>query len=212
MTDLHAALLAAISAREERARAATAGPWKHIGRNWIEPATPIDVTEADWGPDGHTSMFVHTNEGQGAWRVEDVAFIAAEDPTSVLRQTTEDRWMLSQHNPDKTDLARGLDPECSCGYDLHRMCPHVLSITRRYGVDLSEPPGEGLMTTGDDMEALAKHPLHDVFTAGMSAATSSDFGTGDERDDRIVRYGLNVMNRVLAELAAAESHGCGKEQ
>lgn len=127
MTDLHSVLLEAITARQERAKAAA-----RFGAEWIA-SFYSDLDEwrirTKGGREGVADVIAHDDV------MEQVAkFMAGEDPAAVLLQTTEDLWMLGQHEPDEADVARGLDPECSCGYQYHRTCPHIRSLARRYGL------------------------------------------------------------------------------
>lgn len=133
MTDLTKAITEALDQAERLARGASPGPWRHVGRNMIEPAAPIEVTEADWGRDGHTLMFVHANEGQGAWSVPDVAHIAANDPATVLRAVAADRRVLERHAPcgrfDHNDLSG------HCGVCWKRWpCEDIRDLADRLGV------------------------------------------------------------------------------
>lgn len=60
---------------EARADAATSGPWVYLGKNRID-TPPIDVDEADWGPEGHQGLAIHTAQETRAYRYADAIFIA----------------------------------------------------------------------------------------------------------------------------------------
>jgi len=58
--------------------------------------------------------------------------------------------------------------------------------------------------TEADVIAVADHPLTAVWQAGVSAATSPDFrdADGELNEAMYVRYALNVMRRVHAQVEA----------
>jgi hypothetical protein len=61
-------------------------------------------------------------------------FVARNDPDQIIRDCTEDLWLLSPHQPHPNDVRNGFDPECTCGHWQQRTCPNVESLMRRYGI------------------------------------------------------------------------------
>lgn len=55
---------------------ATRGPWQYLSRNAIS-TPPIDIDEANWGPEGHSGYRIHTAQDTGAWKYADAALFAA---------------------------------------------------------------------------------------------------------------------------------------
>lgn len=110
-----------LNAIRARADAATPGPWRHVGKNWIGTPVEIDVTEADWGSEGHTSFFVHTNEGGGAWRIEDVEFIAnARTDVPALVAEVE---RLRRERDEALDAVRDAEDEIRWLQEMQGMMP-----------------------------------------------------------------------------------------
>lgn len=77
--------LAATKIRET-ANAATPGPWTAdpVRPRYITTAAPIDIDEADWGPEGHTAYRLGTMQDPNAWRYADVTYIALMSPPVAL--------------------------------------------------------------------------------------------------------------------------------
>jgi hypothetical protein len=128
MTSLHGQIRAAIEVRQQRARAATPGPWTASGLN-MDPYVTAD--------DGHVvaALVRAYSECAIALDKDDALFIAAENPAVVLRHCDEDLDVLERH-PICTD------PNCAGG-DCHTCrrefypCPEVLSLAHRYGIEAS---------------------------------------------------------------------------
>ena len=66
----------------ERAQAATPGPWSTTADRprYITTAAPIEIDEADWGPDVGNEFKVVTARDSRAWRYADVTYIATMHP------------------------------------------------------------------------------------------------------------------------------------
>lgn len=137
MTDLHAVLLAAITARQERAQAAAEGwptNWEAYahepGARDRDPEREVWLVGAEELDTMNGKLICEVGQHD---RAELIArLIAAEDPAAVLRQCTEDLAILDQH-PHGHNIVTGahvcvgcLDPS-PCGW--------VLSLARRYGID-----------------------------------------------------------------------------
>lgn len=73
-----------------RLAAATPGPWEADEKRprWITTAAPIEIDEADWGPEGHTMYRLGTNADDRAWRYADVTLIA-NAPADIA-------WLLAE--------------------------------------------------------------------------------------------------------------------
>lgn len=69
---------------------------------------------------------------------------------------------------------------------------------------MTSPTPEAYEPSEADVIAMADHPLIAVWQAGVSAATSLDFRDADDElnEAMYVRYALNVMRRVHAEVEA----------
>lgn len=97
MSDLHAALLEAITARKARAEAASPGPWIICDPNEGSGALPFwnVVNDAYLNPSGDDEpvLDVELHVGSKA----DADLIAAEDPAAVLRQCERDLKVLARH-------------------------------------------------------------------------------------------------------------------
>ena len=102
----------------------TVGPWHR------------EVEQAVWSCDDELDGCPEEARG---W-IAEARHIAANDPACIIRDCTEDLWLLSQHEPDEADVARGLDPECTCGDLVNRQCPQVLSLARRYDIATEATP------------------------------------------------------------------------
>lgn len=72
------------AALDALAAAATPGPWRHVSKNVID-TPPIDVDEADWGPEGHHGYVLRSWSDGTGWRNADAAYIAAASPDVVRR-------------------------------------------------------------------------------------------------------------------------------
>ena len=83
MTDLHARLLAAVTARRELAQAATPGPWANRGRTILRPDGDYVVVgvgaRKSWPSD------------------EDAEHIAFNDPAQILRDIEAHLKILERH-------------------------------------------------------------------------------------------------------------------
>lgn len=96
--DLHSALLEAITARRERAKAATEGPWAidHDGEDWWLLGGGVERSAEEYGIASSFELNRHAEA--------DIRFIAAESPDAVLRQCARDLRVLERHEPDVEGL------------------------------------------------------------------------------------------------------------
>lgn len=125
MNILQATLVNAVVDRHSRALKASVGPWKYDGN----PSAAIV------GDEPQRTIIACAFSYPDIICYHNARFVAANSPDVVIRGCEEDLWLLGRHNPDEQDLKAGLDPDCSCGSGLHRQCPYVLSMCRRYGMD-----------------------------------------------------------------------------
>jgi hypothetical protein len=120
--DLHAALLAAISAREERA----------------QRALDVDLS-GRWAIQSQRSTPAELEAVADFWQAETSA-------TAVLRQTARDRRVLERHRP-YWFTAGGVHCE-TCGFrvepELAYPCAELSDLAEAYGIELpAELPGDG---------------------------------------------------------------------
>lgn len=119
---------------------ATRGPWRYLSRNAIS-TPPIDIDEANWGPEGHSGYRIHTAQDTGAWKYADAALFAASRTavpamaaalTAVLERHHRRVWSILSGDsatfaqteyPDQCDHCRRAYP-----------CPTVEAIETALGV------------------------------------------------------------------------------
>ncbi len=105
---LHDNLLAAITARQERARAALSGPYDQLSVSWPRTA------------------------GKNAL----IEFIAAEDPAAVLRHCARDLKVLQRHAPavDLPELCCWCYTDTTDDY-VPWPCPEIRDLAEAYGLE-----------------------------------------------------------------------------
>lgn len=124
MTDLHAAIEAAIAEDEQLARHATQGAWKLWA---MEVRAAVDGTS-----NLDTSLPVARTYHEDGLRTHNALHIARHDPASVLRQVEAYRWILDLHPVDcrVCDPLR-LAPE---GF----ACPTRRALAHAYAIEVPE--------------------------------------------------------------------------
>ena len=131
---LHDRLLAAVTARQVRARAATPGPWRAFGR-WVahEASGCTCGGGAEWPHEphcGYEPMFRSTDP-------EEAAFIAAEDPAAVLRHCERDLKVLERHEQATIGGAPlAMHDECRCIAPWP--CDDIRDLAAAYAIDTEE--------------------------------------------------------------------------
>lgn len=129
---LHARIHAAVTARQERAQAATPGPWS--------PPEPDD--DGHWvmnGRQGTAEYAVGLTVPYNPRAEADAAFIAAENPAFVLAQCAEDLDVLARHA--HTVVWGGNEPVgARCGFcgTVVDACFEIRSLARRYAISTEE--------------------------------------------------------------------------
>lgn len=187
MPDLHSRIAVEIERRLAVARAATPGPWRHDpAKQWHAPEDLAERRNGEEfvGAGKPTIAIAATGPADHSQSMMDADHIALHDPADAERRYSAALRVLNRHAPAPrlTDPLRGeVDP-----WDLAD-CAHC-------------------------DEALPCRDLRDLAASlGLSsAATSPDFrdADGELNEAAYVRYALNVMRRVHAEVAAAaESRG-----
>lgn len=97
-TDLHARLIAAVTARRELAQAATPGPWA-IWRDLDHQGFYTVGDEAGVIPEGAVETDGECNPTAHVYVEPDAAFIAANSPAQILRDTEAHLKILERHKP-----------------------------------------------------------------------------------------------------------------
>jgi hypothetical protein len=140
VSTLHDQLEAAIKERLAVAQAATPGPWRYNpSKAWHSPEDlPTRRNGEEFvgaGPLDATVGVAATGPADEPQSMADATFIAANGPDRIIRDCTEDLWLLRKHPPCT-------DEDCAGG-DCHSCtqfmpCSHVVSLMRRYGVEVPE--------------------------------------------------------------------------
>jgi len=138
---LHDRLEAAVRARLSVAREATPGPWVADPTGTVAAQADLVDDMLTW-PNGPSEVAECYRSERPTERADNAAHIAANSPDRIIRDGTEDLWLLSLHQPHPNDVRNGFDPECTCGYWQQRTCPNVLSLARRYGITEVSDGGE----------------------------------------------------------------------
>ena len=132
--DLAARLLAAIDAKESKARAAAThapGPWR-VDPDDNDAMLPTGVWVEDAADTGVAVV-------RGNYRAE---FLVDNQPDTVLRRCAADRKILAEHQPDGTAYGDQLCRRCTLGDEasdkLHRWfiwpCPTLRALAEGYGI------------------------------------------------------------------------------
>jgi hypothetical protein len=141
VTDLVSRLLEAITAKEEKARAASPSPWA-LHRDSLGDDHWADISAADG------SSPVDTESGAIGPNLATVEFIADNDPSSVLRRCAADRRRAERHAPSAPGIGpfesrRFKDPDaliCThCSHDgdwgaTVWPCPDFTDLVDSYGL------------------------------------------------------------------------------
>ncbi len=129
--DLVAWLTQVWDEQEKAAREATEGPWEAEASSCINrlPGGKADEwvawyirSPADDGENGWSMVAAVERDARdqklwgGIWNPADAAFIAANDPASVLARIAADRQILALHQPLRLDF----DPITGCSTCSHR--------------------------------------------------------------------------------------------
>jgi hypothetical protein len=107
MVDLAQWLTAQLDEDEQKARAATPGPWWHNpGKQWLGPEAfeKYDLRQGEefvgyGGPHPFTGAVASTGPASHMQGMKDAAFIAAWDPARVLREIDAKRRIMECHEP-----------------------------------------------------------------------------------------------------------------
>jgi len=138
MTDLTSRITAALDEQQRLAEAATPGPWTTQdeyrpvqGRRCLScfEDKPIgkSVPEIDGPPGADVSPTMYE---------PDAAFIAANDPSSVLRRVAAQRRTLERHAPVEATMLKMLGPWCRrCVGDWP--CSEIDDLADAVGVDVT---------------------------------------------------------------------------
>lgn len=137
MSDLHARITAAIDQAEALAKAADErhpSPWRTEwqGQDYLllddngDEVLSLTFAIATWEPEA--------TEQRAECETSAADLMRANDPATVLRGLAEDRDILRRHAPNEALL---------CTPAIHSMltagvlCPEVLSVARRHGIEAS---------------------------------------------------------------------------
>lgn len=142
MSDLHGRLLAAVNARLELAHKATPGPWSTSGpdtiaqweiydHQWsVASATAYDHNDPLSNKPGATGP-AYINADANA------AFIAANDPATVIRHCERDLRVLGMHQWRAPGVNCGCDKAmCSCGEHVPWPCEELVWLAEAYAVPI----------------------------------------------------------------------------
>jgi len=142
---LHERIKAAVEQRLTLAQAATPGPWMHVDYagsgdpdcTFMGCGSVITMGENVLGgaiaaPSGD----LYPRSGYSP--KDDMAFIADNGPDRIIRDCTEDLWLLNEHALDPNSSHLFCDPGCvggdckRCGMEYP--CRQLRSLARRYDI------------------------------------------------------------------------------
>lgn len=132
MSDLHEQLREAIRERQQRALAATPGPWTM--RDGWGPAESDGLMRARRiADDQHATVIEPGDDVDLIGRREDFEYIALESPVAVLRHCERDLKVLQRHGVSYLCDDCG-DPMCAeCG---HGPCDEIRDLADAYGIEV----------------------------------------------------------------------------
>jgi len=145
MSDLHERLLAAVNERLELANAADPGPWRlGVERNSGRVYVAERMAVIDWV--GTVFAAQRSNQTRAH---ENAAFIAANDPASVIRHCKRDLKVLERHRPEPVIVGwdrKTVGHNCAVCYvpgedyddygrPVEYPCPDVVDLATAYAID-----------------------------------------------------------------------------
>ncbi|HEY6107627.1 MAG TPA: DUF6221 family protein [Gemmatimonadales bacterium] len=151
VTDLHSRLSAAVRERRQQAEAATKGPWRHDpGKRWLPPGVPAGTYPGEEfvgaGPLKAPLCVAATGRESDMQAMLDAAFIAANDPATVLRRCERDEKVLERHRPVVRGFRDGTVEICAYewahgdGYRVeYAECPEVAGVMIEFGITEATP-------------------------------------------------------------------------
>ena len=135
MSDLYGWTLEHVAAREDVARAATAGPWK-AESHYVRGTREVVYSEV------HPVAELEGNGDGGVLSEADALHIALNGPDDVLRRCTADRRLLERHQPQQDGSAFPDSMQCrTCSQDggdgyqylVPAPCPTLRDLAEGYG-------------------------------------------------------------------------------
>lgn len=133
--DLHALLVSSLTARLERARAATPGPWA-IWRDLDHQGFFTVGDEAGIIPEGQQMTEGECNPTAHVYVEPDAAFIAANDPAAEIRRVEALLRVVERHAPEVVTYAGGVvNTECrEC--EAVWPCPTIRDLASGEGIEV----------------------------------------------------------------------------